>query len=284
MNPVVGPRVVSALIVSLACALPAWGQNQPGSGQASGAAAAPAKPKAGAAAAGNNKGGADEKSQVSYSIGVTFGEELHGFGLGSDALSSEKVAQGVRDALAGKAKVTPDDRQKIQTFIQTAHQKMTETNHAAAKAFLDENGKKKDIQTTASGLQYQVMTPGSGDSPKATDEVTVNYRGRLLDGTEFDSSYKRGQPATFRVNGVIPAWREALVLMKPGAKWQLFAPPALAYDANSPPPIPPGSLLIFDIELIKVNPTPAPAPGIGPRVPMPQSSPQGSQPQSPPPK
>jgi len=102
------------------------------------------------------------------------------------------------------------------------------------------------------------VTEGSGTPPKSTDEVTVNYKGSLLDGTEFDSSYKRGQPATFPVNGVITGWQEALVLMKPGSKWELFIPPNLAYDVNSPPAIPPGSLLKFEVELIKVK-QPAPA-------------------------
>ena len=105
-----------------------------------------------------------------------------------------------------------------------------------------------------SGLQYQVLAPGSGDSPKPADEVTVNYRGTLLDGTEFDSSYKRGQPATFPVTRVIPGWTEALQLMKPGAKYKLFVPPQLAYDLRSRPPIPPGSLLIFEVELLSFNP------------------------------
>jgi len=110
------------------------------------------------------------------------------------------------------------------------------------------------VVTTASGLQYKVLSPGSGTSPKATDSVVVNYRGTLLDGAEFDSSYKRGEPATFQVNRVIPGWTEALQLMKPGGKYQLFVPPQLAYDLRSPPSIPAGSLLIFDVELVSVKP------------------------------
>src|SRR6185437_11083349 len=108
-------------------------------------------------------------------------------------------------------------------------------NHAAARAFLARNGKKKGVVTTASGLEYQVLKAGQGSSPKAGDMVTVNYRGKLLDGKEFDSSYKRGQPASFPVDRVIPGWQEALELMKPGAKWRIFVPPRLAYDLNSPP-------------------------------------------------
>ena len=154
--------------------------------------------------------------------------------------------------------MTANDQENIASFVKSARNGMADTNRAAAKAFLTENGKKKDVVTTASGLEYHVITEGSGTPPKSTDEVTVNYRGTLLDGTEFDSSYKRGQPASFPVNGVIPGWQEALVLMKPGSKYELFIPPNLAYDVNSPPSIPPGSMLKFEVELIKVK-QPAPA-------------------------
>ena len=115
-----------------------------------------------------------------------------------------------------------------------------EVNHKAAAKFLAENGKKPDVVTTASGLQYRVITPGAGAPPKPTDEVTVNYSGKLLDGTEFDSSYKRGQPAKFQLNRVIPGWSEGVGLMKPGAKYELFVPPNLAYDLRSPPADPAG--------------------------------------------
>jgi FKBP-type peptidyl-prolyl cis-trans isomerase FkpA len=179
-------------------------------------------------------------------------------GLTADSIATERLTQGLRDALSGKIAMTPGDQENIANFIKAARNGMAETNRAAAKAFLAENGKKKDVVTTASGLEYHVIAAGDGASPKSTDEVTVNYRGTLLDGTEFDSSYKRGQPASFPVNGVIQGWQEALVLMKPGAKWELFIPPNLAYDVNSPPAIPPGSMLKFEVELIKVK-QPAPA-------------------------
>jgi FKBP-type peptidyl-prolyl cis-trans isomerase len=128
-------------------------------------------------------------------------------------------------------------------------------NKAAAKDFLTKNGQEKGVKTTASGLEYKVLIPGDAKAPAVapTDEVTVNYRGKLLDGSEFDSSYARGQPATFKVNGVIKGWQEALVLMKPGAKWQLFVPPELAYDASPRPGIPAGSLLNFEVELVSVK-------------------------------
>lgn len=201
------------------------------------------------------------KAQASYSLGVSMGDQLHHLGLTADSIATERLTQGLRDALAGKVAMTPNDQENIANFVKTARNNQAETNRAAARSFLAGNGKRKDVVTTASGLQYHVIAPGEGASPKATDEVTVNYRGTLLDGTEFDSSYKRGQPASFPVNGVIPGWQEALVLMKPGAKWELFVPPNLAYDVNSPPSIPPGSLLKFDVELIKVKQPTAAAPG-----------------------
>ena len=215
------------------------------------------------------KNPANAKAQASYSIGVSMGEQLHATGLTPDTIAFERLTQGLRDALAGKVKMTEADQENISNVIRTARAGVLETNHSAAAAFLVENGKKKDVVTTASGLQYKVVVPGDGASPKPTDEVTVNYRGALLDGTEFDSSYKRGEPATFPVNGVIPGWQEALVMMKPGAKWQLFVPPKLAYDERSPGQIPPGSLLVFDVELMSVKPHAA----TPPRPPAPVTQP-----------
>ena len=120
--------------------------------------------------------------------------------------------------------------------------------------FLAANKTKDGVVTLPSGLQYKIITAGTGAKPGPTDTVTVNYRGTLINGTEFDSSYKRGQPATFTINAVIKGWQEALLLMKPGSKIELYIPPSLAYDMNSPPPIPPGSLLKFEVELISVRP------------------------------
>jgi FKBP-type peptidyl-prolyl cis-trans isomerase FklB len=127
-------------------------------------------------------------------------------------------------------------------------------NLADGKAFLAENGKKDGVKTMPSGLQYKVLSEGSGKTPKATDTVTVQYRGTFINGIEFDSSIGKGQPATFEANGVIPGWTEALQLMKEGAKWQLFIPPELAYgEKGMPPRIPPNSILIFEVELISVK-------------------------------
>jgi FKBP-type peptidyl-prolyl cis-trans isomerase FklB len=200
----------------------------------------------------------DTKSKASYSIGVSMGEQMKATGVSADAISIERLAQGIRDALNGKAKMSQADQENIRELITSARSGQVEKNHTAAAAFLAENGKKKDVQTTASGLQYKVITPGSGAAPSATDEVVVNYKGTLLDGSVFDQTEGRG-PATFGVNQVIPGWTEALQLMKPGAKYQLFIPPKLAYDERSPPAIPPGSMLLFDVELVSVKPPKSPA-------------------------
>ena len=155
----------------------------------------------------------------------------------------------------------------LQRFLQLAEVGEGAADDELRLAFLARNGKKKGVVTTASGLEYQVLTTGQGSAPTAADMVTVNYRGTLLNGTEFDSSYKRGQPAVFPVDRVIPGWQEALKLMKPGAKYRIFVPPQLAYDLNPPmgAPIPPGSMLIFEVNLLGVKPpAPPPAPPAGP--------------------
>jgi len=277
MNAVVGPRKVTAqerffhntaiaVAALLSCAPSAWSQTPADkattSTAAAPAAAQPKKPAAPTAAPGGAsdvKAPTNAKAQASYSLGVSMGDQLHHLGLTADAIATERLTQGLRDALAGKVSMTAHDQENIANFVKGARNALADNNRAAAKAFLTTNGKKPGVVTTASGLEYHVVSEGSGATPKSTDEVTVNYKGTLLDGTEFDSSYKRGQPASFPVNGVIPGWQEALVLMKPGSKWELFIPPNLAYDVNSPPSIPPGSMLKFEVELIKVK---APAPAV----------------------
>ena len=246
---------VSLLVLGTAAALAAsaWpAQAQQPSTETPPAPAAKAAPKKPAAAA--TDAAASEKNAISYSLGVSMGDQLRSNGIASDAVNTQRLGQGVRDALDGKAKMSEADQKNIQQLVRNAQQGAADTNHAAAAKFLAENAKKPGVTTTASGLQYKVLTPGSGESPKATDEVTVNYRGTLLDGTEFDSSYKRGQPASFVLGRVIPGWTEGLQLMKPGAKYQLFVPPQLAYDMHARPGIPPGSLLIFEVELLSSKP------------------------------
>lgn len=239
-----------------AAAAPAPKKSAAGTGTA---AAAGAKEKgAGAAAAADTP-----KSKGSYAIGVSVGETLRRSKVAADQVSVEKISQGIRDSLTGKAQMSQEYQGQIMELMQGARTAAAEPNHKAAAAFLAENGKKTGVITTASGLEYKVLTPGSGASPKPTDQVSVNYKGTLLDGSEFDASAKHGGPATFAVNGVIPGWTEALQLMKPGAKYQLWIPPQLAYDLNSPPSIPPGSLLVFEVELLSAKPAEA-APAGGP--------------------
>jgi FKBP-type peptidyl-prolyl cis-trans isomerase len=269
-----GSTPFAVAMLATAVALAGWGSVRAADQAPAAKPASPAtkKPAAPAAAGGADaaKAAASPKSAASYSVGVSMGEQLHRFGLGPDAISMDRIMAGIRDGMTGKAKMSEADQQNIATLIKTARAGQVDANHAIADKFLAENGKKADIKTTASGLQYKVISAGNGSSPKPTDEVTVNYAGKLLDGTEFDSSYKRGQPATFAVNGVIPGWTEALQLMKPGSKFQLFIPPKLAYDANVPPgaQIPPGSLLVFDVELMSVKAPTAASPG-HPAIPSP---------------
>src|SRR5438105_15262321 len=157
------------------------------------------------------------------------------------------------------------DEKDMEQKKQAAAQK----KRAEGAKFLEENKKKEGVKTTASGLQYKLIKEGTGAQPKATDTVTVNYRGTLINGTEFDSSYKRGEPATFPVNGVIKGWTEALQLMKAGSKYQLFIPPNLAYGERAVgPDISPNSTLIFEVELTGVKPAgsaASPAPSASPR-------------------
>jgi FKBP-type peptidyl-prolyl cis-trans isomerase len=205
------------------------------------------------------------KSATSYSLGVIMGTQLHNGGVRPTDISDERVLQGLSDALSGKVKMGDSDRENLNALLHGAFDTLVDTNHRAAAKFLAANAKKPDVVTTASGLQYKVVNAGSGAAPKPSDEVVVNYRGALLDGTEFDSSYKRGQPATLGVARVIPGWTEALQLMKPGAKYQLWIPPQLAYDTHVPPgaPIPPGAMLVFDVELVSIKPPTAAAPASG---------------------
>jgi FKBP-type peptidyl-prolyl cis-trans isomerase len=269
------PFRVSLLLATAALASSAWPvQAQQPSAGAPPTPAATATPKKPAAAA--NDAAASEKNAASYSLGVSMGDQLRSNGIPPDAVNSQRLAQGVHDALTGKVKMGEADQKNIQTLVHNAQQGAAEANHAAATKFLAENGKKPGVVTTASGLQYKVLAPGSGESPKATDEATVNYRGTLLDGTEFDSSYKRGQPASFVLGRVIPGWTEGLQLMKPGAKYQLFVPPQLAYGDHARPGLPPGSLLTFEVELLSFKPAQAGA--TTPPAPSPSTPPASSPP------
>ena len=225
----------------------------------------PATPAQGAPATGAAAAPADTSpEQTSYLFGLTFGEQMHSVGI-SDQVKPDAMQRGIKDGLQGK-KSTRADQMQIQSFVQGIMSATLARNKAAAQEFLANNGKEKSVKTTADGLQYKVLVAGDAKAPAIgpNDEVTVNYRGKLLDGSEFDSSYARGAPATFKVNGVIKGWQEALVLMKPGAKWQLFVPPELGYDNNPRPGIPGGSLLNFEVDLVSVKPSDAPAAAVPP--------------------
>jgi FKBP-type peptidyl-prolyl cis-trans isomerase FkpA len=221
---------------------------------------------------------AQTKAQGSYSLGLSMGESLRRAAVEPGDVSTQRLMQGLRDGLSGKASFGQQNQLDIRTLIVAARATAGNKNHAAAHAFLVRNGRKKGVFTTADGLQYEVLKAGQGTPPKMGDSVSVNYRGTLLDGTEFDSSYKRGQPANFEVGRVIPGWNEALQLMKPGAKYKLFIPPQLAYDLSPPmgAPIPPGAMLIFDVDLLSVQPPkPAAAPMPGMQPPRPAPLPPG---------
>src|SRR4030095_5271115 len=200
--------------------------------------------------------------KVRYSIGLQIRFNLSRKKVEVDP---DLLATGIKDALAGKPQLTPDQVKDVMAqFEKDMEQKQkqaSEKNKADGTKFLEENKKKQGVKTTASGLQYKVVKEGTGALPKPTDTVTVNYRGTLIDGTEFDSSYKRGQPATFPVNGVIKGWTEALQLMKVGSKYQVFIPSNLAYGERSvSPEIGPNAALVFDVELMDTKPAPSPAP------------------------
>jgi FKBP-type peptidyl-prolyl cis-trans isomerase FklB len=203
-------------------------------------------------------------------IGLNIGSNLSKQNI---PINPDVLATGIKDAIAGKPQLTPDQvKETMAAFEKDMEQKQqaaAQKNVSEGAKFLEENKKKEGVKTTASGLQYKLIKVGTGAQPKETDTVTVNYRGTLINSTEFDSSYKRGEPATFPVNGVIKGWTEALQLMKIGSKYQLFIPPNLAYGERAVgPDISPNSTLIFDVELMGVKPAASaasPTPSVSPK-------------------
>jgi FKBP-type peptidyl-prolyl cis-trans isomerase FklB len=202
----------------------------------------------------------DEKDRLSYAIGMDIGNGLKRQNID---LNPEIVAQGIWDSLSGEKTLMTEQeyrdtmnafKQEMSKKQQAQMQEFSEKNKKDGENFLAENKTKEGIITLPSGLQYKVIQAGTGKSPKSSDTVTVNYKGTLIDGTEFDSSYRRGQPASFPVKGVIPGWTEALQLMKEGAKWELYIPSNLAYgERGAGRNIGPNSTLIFEVELISVK-------------------------------
>ena len=216
----------------------------------------------------------DDKDKVSYSLGVDIGRTLQRLQLD---LNQEALSQGLTDVLGNKpmAMTDSDLQQTLQAFQQKMMQKqqeamskkqeemkaVAEKNKADGKKFLDDNAKKADVKTTASGLEYKVIKEGKGDKPQDADVVETNYRGTTIDGKEFDSSAKHGSSFSFPVNGVIKGWSEALKMMPVGSKWELYIPADLAYgDEGYGEDIAPGSTLVFDVELLSIKKNAATAP------------------------
>ncbi len=238
-------------------------------------AAAPAAPAEAKPAAAS--GLTTQEQKVSYILGMNIGSQ---FKANQVTLDESSFVAGIKTAVDGsEPKLTKEDIQQTMQAFQTEMQKKQEDAQKAQQAameaaavknkedgakFLAENAKKAGVQTTASGIQYEVLTEGKGDKPKATDTVTVNYVGTLIDGKEFDSSIKRNEPATFAVGAVIPGWVEILQLMPVGSKWKVAIPSDLAYGAGGTGgDIGPNATLIFEIELLKIEaPGAAPAAGV----------------------
>jgi FKBP-type peptidyl-prolyl cis-trans isomerase len=261
----------------------------PGSGTGSSGTAAPATKSAGAArtATGGQSNGAaktgtatgakkatvtpapltTDKQKASYAIGENIGKGLQKDGVDVDQAT---LMRGIRDGLAGAKPALSDEEAKaainklamdVRARMQAKFEAESAANKKQGEDFLAANKTKDGVTTLPDGLQYKILSEGTGPKPDATDKVVCNYRGTLVNGTEFDSSYKRGQPATFPVNGVIKGWTEALQLMPVGSKWQLFVPSDMAYGPRgSGPTIGPNSLLIFEVELLSIAPKDAPKP------------------------
>jgi FKBP-type peptidyl-prolyl cis-trans isomerase FklB len=201
----------------------------------------------------------DKKEKTGYSIGVNIGQDMKRYSIEIDA---DMVAQGIKDAHAGKMKLTDEE---MRTTLADLNKEMQgkenermkilgEKNKKEGEAFINQNAKASGVVKLPSGLQYKIIKEGTGKIPKATDTVVVHYKGTLIDGTEFDSSFKRNQPLEFKVNGVIPGWTEILQKMKAGSKYAVYIPSNLAYgERGNGPIIGPNAVLVFEIELLAVK-------------------------------
>lgn len=213
----------------------------------------------------------DDREKASYSVGIFVGNQIKRSNMDLDL---NVLLSAVNDVLAGKELRLNEMQasEAVRNFQQESRRKVAEKNKAEGDAFLAENKKKPGIETktitmpdgTTAELQYKVITEGHGETPKSNDTVSVNYRGTLINGKEFDSSYKHGQPAKFMVNRVIKGWTAALEMMKVGSKWQLYLPPSLAYGDMGNANIEPGSTLLFEVELLGIEPPPPATPATQP--------------------
>ena len=193
-------------------------------------------------------------NELSYSLGVSVGLNLKDQGF--EVSSVDDFAQALNDVLSDNELAIPAEKvnEIVNEYFTKLQAKRAEEMNAGQAVFFEENAKREEITVTETGIQYEVITAGDGAQPAATDTVTVHYQGSLIDGTVFDSSVQRGEPATFPVNGVIPGWQEVLPMMKAGSKWRVFIPSELAYgERGAGNAIPPNSPLVFDIELISIG-------------------------------
>jgi FKBP-type peptidyl-prolyl cis-trans isomerase FklB len=195
----------------------------------------------------------NELDSVSYSLGSVIGQSMKSAGI--TQLNETLFLQAMKDALSGKEALFNQQQVNsiMQNYMMKAQQAKAQKNMEEGKKFLAENSKKEGVVTLPSGLQYKILKEGEGQSPTINDQVTCHYRGTFIDGKVFDSSYDRGEPARFPVNGVIKGWTEALQLMKPGSKWMLYIPAELGYGDQNVPGIEPNSVLIFEVELLSVE-------------------------------
>jgi FKBP-type peptidyl-prolyl cis-trans isomerase FklB len=270
----------AALLLAASGALGAQQQQQPAQQPT---AAAPAQKPAAPAPPAPNAAGKPESlhDRASYIIGLNLGRSLKSQEI---PVTPDLIVQGLRDGLGGGTALLSEE--EINAAMQNFQQEMLAKQQEKSKAlsaknqkegedFLAKNKARKEVKATASGLQYEVLKEGTGATPKPTDQVTVHYKGTLLDGTVFDSSYERNEPATFAVNQVIPGWVEALQLMKPGSKYKVYIPASLAYgETGAGPQIGPNSTLVFEIELLSVGAA-QPAQGQPGAQGQPQGNPQG---------
>ena len=206
-----------------------------------------------------------QKEKLSYAIGVTVGTNV-AQGLKAQDIDADEalILRGIKDTLANKQVMSEEEVHAVLTQMQkdaaVKRQEKAEASKKEGETFLATNKTKAGVTTLPSGLQYKILKEGTGPKPTTADTVVCNYKGTLIDGSEFDSSYKRGEPATFPVTGVIKGWTEALQLMPVGSKWQLFVPADLAYGERGRPGIPPNAVLIFEVELVSIKPAATPEP------------------------
>jgi FKBP-type peptidyl-prolyl cis-trans isomerase FklB len=220
----------------------------------------------------------DKKQKTSYSMGYNIGNAWKRQGIEATDVDLDVLLSGLRDATAGKeSSISEAENRELLTAFQTdlrtrreeKRKQLGEKNKKESETFLAENKAKPGVKVLPDGLQYKVLTEGKGPKPSTNDTVSVNYKGTLIDGTEFDSSYKRGQPAKFKVTQVIKGWTEALQMMSPGAKWQLVIPSELGYgERGSGANIGPNATLIFEVELVSIEPTTQDKPVITPPTPQ----------------